>query len=224
MPATSMAARPMNGRSPPRARTGSSCSTSITPSINWHRRRHGPREDRSCRDAVYPSRRQSRGRVQGHVDLGLLRPDHAATQPARGQRLGRRLSHRAALGRQSHHHPQLGPAQDPPAERQHDALCRSRARLRPGAGQTQAMSDWQIDKPQAGYYATRLVRNGPLVAVHIWYGAPPDPEDPRKLLDRSHRWQCLVDGCEADPWETWPRVAGRTITEGEYRRLLGAKK
>jgi len=86
------------------------------------------------------------------------------------------------------------------------------------------MSDWQIDKPQAGYYATRLVRNGPLVAVHIWYGAPPDPEDPRKLLDRSHRWQCLVDGCEADPWETWPRVAGRTITEGEYRRLLGAKK
>lgn len=81
----------------------------------------------------------------------------------------------------------------------------------------------QIDKPQEGYYQTKLVKGGPFVAVKIWHGPPPDPEDPEHLLDRSPRWQCLVDGKEADPFEVWPRVLGRQIPESEYRFLLARR-
>ena len=61
---------------------------------------------------------------------------------------------------------------------------------------------------------------GPKQAVCIWYGAPTDPET-GETLDRSHRWQALLDGREIDIDEVWPFVAGDKITETEYQEMRG---
>lgn len=87
--------------------------------------------------------------------------------------------------------------------------------------------------PRAGFYATRLVKGGPRVAVRIWFGpAVIDGEE----QDRSHDWRCEVDGrtdrVELDkatgyrcrvalPVEVaWPFCAKHPIPEAEYRFLL----
>lgn len=84
------------------------------------------------------------------------------------------------------------------------------------------MTGWatQADKPEAGFYRTKLVRNGPWVGVRIWYDAPPDPDNPGELLDRSHRWQAEINGESCDIWRVWPFVSGRPIDEAEYRYLM----
>jgi hypothetical protein len=81
----------------------------------------------------------------------------------------------------------------------------------------------RVDVPEEGYYLTRLVRGGPKVPVRIWHGPPPDPDNPGQVLDRSWRWQCLVDNKEADPFEIWPYVAGRRIDRYEYEARLAGK-
>lgn len=78
----------------------------------------------------------------------------------------------------------------------------------------------RIDIIEAGFYRMKLVRNGPWVPVKVWFGQPPDPDHPGELLDRSLRWQCEVDGLEADVDQVWPIVAGRQIDENEYRYLI----
>lgn len=79
-----------------------------------------------------------------------------------------------------------------------------------------------VDQPQEGFYRTRLVRGGPYVPVHIWYGPPHDPET-GEVLDRSHRWQALRNGQECDAAEVWNWCAGNPITEAEYRHMLAVK-
>lgn len=86
--------------------------------------------------------------------------------------------------------------------------------------------------PVAGFYATRLVRGGPRVAVRIWFGpAVIDGEE----QDRGHDWRVEIDGrtdrlergedgytcrvaLEADA--AWPFCAKEPIAESEYRYLL----
>ena len=85
--------------------------------------------------------------------------------------------------------------------------------------------------PTPGHYATTLVKNGPRVAVLIWFGAPIiDGEE----QDRSHRWNIEVDGA-TDRWEKgddgyrcrvaldidsfWPWVARDPIEPSEYQYL-----
>ena len=82
----------------------------------------------------------------------------------------------------------------------------------------------QIGVIEAGFYRLRLVKDGPWCPVRLWYGPPSDPEDKTHLLDRSHRWQCEIDGQEADPWEIWPSVAGRAISENEFRYLQAVSR
>lgn len=86
--------------------------------------------------------------------------------------------------------------------------------------------------PVAGYYAMRLVRKGPRVAVRIWFGLPIiDGEE----QDRAPDWYVEIDGrtdrIEKDdtgyrcrvPLEVdraWPHCAKEPISESEYRYLL----
>lgn len=81
----------------------------------------------------------------------------------------------------------------------------------------------RVDIPEAGCYRTKLVRNGPWCGVRIWHGAPADPES-GELLDRSHRWQAEINGNPCDVDQVWPYVAGRPITEAEYRYLVALSK
>ncbi len=87
--------------------------------------------------------------------------------------------------------------------------------------------------PTAGYYATRLVKDGPRVAVRIWFGqAIIDGEE----QDRSPGWFVEIDG-RTDRWEkdddtgyrcrvpidvdrAWPFCGNEPITEQEYRYLV----
>jgi hypothetical protein len=48
----------------------------------------------------------------------------------------------------------------------------------------------------SGFFKVRLVKGGRMVGMRIWWGPPPDPEDPRRVLDRSPRWQMQVNGGE----------------------------
>jgi hypothetical protein len=87
------------------------------------------------------------------------------------------------------------------------------------------------DTPVAGFYATRLVRNGIEVAVRVWHGLPVIDGD---VQDRSPRWCVEIDG-EADRWDEeaqcrvpldlfdddlWPRVAQRAIDADEYAFIM----
>ena len=86
--------------------------------------------------------------------------------------------------------------------------------------------------PIAGHYATRLVKDGPRVAVRIWYGAAVIAGEEQ---DRGHDWRVEIDG-RTDRWEldadtgyrcrvalelerAWPFCAKDKITEAEFRYL-----
>jgi len=78
--------------------------------------------------------------------------------------------------------------------------------------------------PTPGYYRMRLVRNGPRVAVSIWYG---EPVMDGETLDRSPRWCCEIDGRTTDERgelfhveQAWPFCAKEPITHAEYLYLI----
>ena len=75
------------------------------------------------------------------------------------------------------------------------------------------------DKPESGHYRVRLCKGGPWCALKLFHGPPADPET-GEPLDRSPRWQALLDGAEADPWRFWPYCASDRITEAEYNHML----
>ena len=86
--------------------------------------------------------------------------------------------------------------------------------------------------PLPGFYAMRLVRGGPRVAVRIWFGSPViDGEE----QDRAPGWRCEIDGrtdhLEKDDTgyrcrvplgveRAWPFCAKDPVTEAEYAYLV----
>lgn len=92
------------------------------------------------------------------------------------------------------------------------------------------------DAPRAGFYQL-LLRGRPPQPVRIWFGPPTDP-DTGEEMDRSPRWQMLVNGQPAllaeedrNPLEVeraklwtdvWPRCAGAPIEEAEYAYLVAS--
>lgn len=91
-----------------------------------------------------------------------------------------------------------------------------------------------VSQPQAGYYRRlsplyfrdrwngnhrRKPNDGDWLPVIIWHGAPCDPET-GELLDRSYRWQCLVAGNYADPYEQWTWCCGNPATALEYQEMV----
>jgi hypothetical protein len=83
---------------------------------------------------------------------------------------------------------------------------------------------FETGKPIAGFYKRRLVRGGPWVGVKLWFGQPVDPSDPTNEMDRSPRWQALVNGIEAEPYDAWIGACSNPITEEEYCRLIGVEE
>lgn len=76
------------------------------------------------------------------------------------------------------------------------------------------------DRPQPGFYKTKLVKGGPWVPVRIWWEYPVDPHT-GETLDRSPTLRCEKNGEAADPWATWMWCADKPITEEEYQIMRG---
>jgi hypothetical protein len=81
----------------------------------------------------------------------------------------------------------------------------------------------RIDIPEEGFYRTKLHRNGPFVAARIWRSVAKDPVT-GETLDRSPVLLAELDGQSIDADVLWPSVAGRSITEAEYRFLKADKQ
>jgi hypothetical protein len=75
-----------------------------------------------------------------------------------------------------------------------------------------------VDRPQAGFYKTKLVKGGPWVGVRIWWDYPIDPVT-GETMDRSPVLKAETAGKPSDPYEIWTWCAGRPITETEYRDM-----
>lgn len=82
----------------------------------------------------------------------------------------------------------------------------------------------QPDKPVAGLYKMRLVRNGPWVPVRIWFAPSCDPATGEEC-DRSPHWQAEINGQPCDSiWSAWPSCSGRPIDEADYHFMLAGNK
>lgn len=74
--------------------------------------------------------------------------------------------------------------------------------------------------PEPGHYKIRLRAAGVVHAVRLFYGPPSDPVTGEEL-DRSWRWQALLDdGSLADFDAVWPKCAASPITEAEWKRYV----
>lgn len=70
--------------------------------------------------------------------------------------------------------------------------------------------------PVEGFYLHRR-RDCVDMPVHVWFGAPLDPEG-GEPLERSHRWQIMLAGELLEEWDrVWPRCANLPIDESEYQ-------
>jgi hypothetical protein len=77
-----------------------------------------------------------------------------------------------------------------------------------------------IDNPQPGFWAMRLVRGGPEVgAAIIRRGYAPETDAPDARMECTPRLEAFIDGREVPVHEVWVRH-GRAITESEYRFLV----
>lgn len=47
-----------------------------------------------------------------------------------------------------------------------------------------------------GFFRIRQAKGGRMVGLRVWFGAPPDPDNPGETLDRSPRWQWQINGGE----------------------------
>jgi hypothetical protein len=81
--------------------------------------------------------------------------------------------------------------------------------------------------PVEGFYEERVTEivNGVKVRewwlpIKLWYGPPSDPVTGEEL-DRSWRWQALIDGHETEWYEVWPN--GRPISQGQYEMMLASE-
>ena len=72
--------------------------------------------------------------------------------------------------------------------------------------------------PIAGHYRFRMRSGGALCGVRIWFGPPLDPVTGEEL-DRSLRWQALVNDEPVDLDRVWPKCAADLISEEEYRHF-----
>lgn len=86
-----------------------------------------------------------------------------------------------------------------------------------------------ILEPPGPYYAVRLVKGGIRCPAHIWYGPPLDPET-GEPLDRSWRWNAVVNGQPQDPERfinivgNFAHIWGDPISRAEYEFLLEDRK
>lgn len=92
----------------------------------------------------------------------------------------------------------------------------TRARVDYSDGSDFRATGFDPDLPVAGHYRFRMRSGGALCGVRIWHGAPHDPVTGEEL-DRSPRWQALVNDDPVEIERVWPRCAADPISDGEYR-------
>lgn len=73
--------------------------------------------------------------------------------------------------------------------------------------------------PEAGYYKTKAVRNGPWLPARVWLEREIDDDGEQLNEDRI---LCLVNGVECDAVQEWVRLSAFPITPQEYERLRKA--
>ena len=76
------------------------------------------------------------------------------------------------------------------------------------------------DLPVTGCYRMKLRRDAPSSAVRIWLGASIDPATGEEVQERSHCWQCAVNGQRVPLEQAWPSCAKDPIDRNEYDRIL----
>lgn len=72
--------------------------------------------------------------------------------------------------------------------------------------------------PECGYYKRRMIRGGPHMPAEIWMEQPTEGGE----LIGDERLRCEIDGRPADPIDQWTFLAGRPISEKEFRHLRRA--
>jgi hypothetical protein len=72
------------------------------------------------------------------------------------------------------------------------------------------------DFPEPGYYAVKLIKDGPLIPLRIWLEREFDEAGDQMADDVI---KCLVDGREADWRKFWPYCAKHEISAEQYARM-----
>lgn len=81
---------------------------------------------------------------------------------------------------------------------------------------------FNADEPIAGHYRFRMRSGGAICGVRIWHGAPLDPVTGDEL-DRSHRWQAVVNDVPTPLERVWPKCAADPIDADEYQYLCAVQ-
>jgi hypothetical protein len=77
-----------------------------------------------------------------------------------------------------------------------------------------------LDRPEEGYYRTKLARGAPWVPVRIWREQPRDPVTGEEM-DRSPILKAEKNGQPCDPHEVWAWCCDKPITKDEYEVMRG---
>ena len=73
-----------------------------------------------------------------------------------------------------------------------------------------------VSTPVAGFYRMKLGAGTVKVGIKLWYGPPHDPVTGEEL-DRSWRWQAIVDdGAYIDFERVWPACGKEPIAEADF--------
>jgi len=92
-------------------------------------------------------------------------------------------------------------------------------RNRTGVARSKRGPSFDPDIPVAGCYRTRFVKDGPPVALRIWFGPPLDPETGEEM-DRAPKWFAMINGVLAvEAARFWPGCARDPISFAEYRHI-----
>jgi len=94
------------------------------------------------------------------------------------------------------------------------------ARARTGGVRAKSGPAFDPDVPVRGVYRTRFVKDGPPVALLIWFGPPLDPET-GEPMDRASKWFARINGGEVvEASRFWPGCARDPISFAQYRHIV----
>lgn len=74
------------------------------------------------------------------------------------------------------------------------------------------------EDPHAGWFKTRLVKDGPYVPVHIYWEQEICPDTGELLSDEVLK--CKVNGQDRDAYEVWTWVCQKPISQGDFNYLV----
>ena len=88
---------------------------------------------------------------------------------------------------------------------------------------TRKLGPVDLNKPQPGFYMTRLVRDGPFVAVVI-YRPPAENPETGETTNRFGTLAATIDGEDRDVYAAWPWCAAHPISGRRYQQMLRKSK